>query len=152
MIAASKDDDDRKELVSGVNAESHSQSPQEPQPEQEKSGRGDLFTPDAKGMGLLNSALRRGFRLSRKLKHRAVEAADECLSSPDDETKLGAVRAVIQMERVNVASDKQPANHNHLHLHAPQQVQVIYVDDWYGSKAASLAATNGASASGPNVG
>ena len=37
MIAASRDDDDRKELVSGVNAESHSQSPREPQPVQEQS-------------------------------------------------------------------------------------------------------------------
>lgn len=54
--------------------------------------------------------------------------------------------------QISQAADAKGAATTNININAPQQVQVIYVDDWYGSKAASIAATNGAPASGPNVG
>jgi hypothetical protein len=43
------------------------------------------------------------------------------------------------------APDKQGDTHNHLHMHQGDSIQIVHVDDWYGSKAANLAAPDGSS-------
>jgi|TARA_R110000868_G_scaffold384551_1_gene652063 hypothetical protein len=84
-------------------------------------------------------------RLAEKIKLRTSKNEGRC-SNRD----LAAL-AKLQIAIATAGNDKAATTTN-ININAPQQVQVIYVDDWYGSKAASLAAAHGASASGPHVG
>jgi ribosomal protein S16 len=84
-------------------------------------------------------------RLAEKIKARTSKNEGRC-SNRD----LAAL-AKLQIAIATAANDKAAAITN-ININAPQQVQVIYVDDWYGSKAASIAATNGPPIAGPHVG
>ena len=119
MIAANRNNDDN-EGERQPPAESHSQSPQASQPKTEIVGKGETYFPaNKKGLQAINQAARLGFRLSRKMKHRAMMVADQCLDSPDEDIRMSAVRAMVSAEAVNarVAELKANKTHNHLHLH-----------------------------------
>ena len=69
------------------------------------------------------------------------------LHSEDRALRVKAASLIIAADKVNIEAEKGPSQH--LHLHGGQQaVQVIFSDDWYGSKAANAAASDGSPAIG----
>jgi hypothetical protein len=138
-----EDDDDGK----GKDGDGKSKDRKSRTRGQRKLGRGkkcaDLTVDDAP---ILRSAMAKGFRLSSVVRRRMAGLA-KMLSENDDATvRLEGAKLVLEMEKVNVAVDRnriaeeKTTDHKHLHLHQGNSVQIVHVDDWYGSKAANLAA------------
>ena len=87
-----------------------------------KRGKGKLSTIDpnnAKDMGLVSMAIRKRFPMTRRIREKVVFAIDKALDNVDPNVQMAAVRAGIMAERTNIAAEKLPAVHNHLHVHAP---------------------------------
>jgi hypothetical protein len=78
-------------------------------------------------------------RLAEKIKKRTSRNDERC--SNRDLAALGKLQLAIAQ-----AADAKAGTT--ININGPSQIQVVFVDDWYGSKAANLAATNAASTNG----
>lgn len=84
-----------------------------------------------------------------KLPDLIAKATDRINSTKATARDIAALGALILA--IAKAPDNQTTEHKHLHLHGEGGINVNYSDDWYGSKAANLAATDAASIAGVDV-
>lgn len=76
----------------------------------------------------------------------AKELAAVCKEHGDVRGWVALSGLVFEIAKCGV---QQAEQHQHLHLHqGDQNMQVVFVDDWYGSKAANTTAANGTPAKG----
>lgn len=133
MIAASSDNSD---------------GPHDPQPKPVAAGKGKVLTVDAsnpRDLELIRRAQKERWPISRKTR-RMILAQMETLIENGSEDMVEAARLIIAADRLNIAEQEasKPAS---THIHG-DNVQVVFVDDWYGSKAANTTAANGTPAKG----
>lgn len=87
-----------------------------------KRGKGRLSEIDPnnlKDARLIGMAIRRSFPMSRRLRAKVVDTIDDGLDNTDPNIQATFVRAAIMAERTNIAAEKLPSVHQHLHVHAP---------------------------------
>lgn len=131
-----------------ANGENHGGS-QQPQPSD-----GGKLVATAADLSLVGRAIKERWPISNRKRRKVVnELFDIATTNGDKELRVSAAAKLISADRVNVADKRVDAIREHgpsqhLHLHAAPQIEVVYSDDWYGSKAANLAATDAASNAG----
>lgn len=96
-------------------------------------------------VAIMARAIREEWPMTAEQKRCVVERLMEVVQKSNkarDVTR--AAVALGMLDKANIAASGA-SKHNHLHLHGPQQIEVVHVDDWYGSKAANSAAADAAS-------
>jgi hypothetical protein len=98
---------------------------------------------EKRDLALIRRAANENWPVSSKIKRRAVRAASKRLDSSDDRASLAAVRALVAMDRANIAREKPSGDDNsqhlHQHVHMPTAI-VIHDENFYGHSEADLLA------------